>query len=155
MARLNIPHDAIVFVGDGRKALFLRNEGDEKFLNLKTERVLQNSNPSTREQGSDRPGRISKADSGQRSAVEASDWHELAEHQFVRQVAAAAEQLVRDGKAKALIVVAPPRALAELRRAFHADVKRHIIAEFDQDLTKHPVGKIEKHLLELSAPLER
>ncbi|MGA8990536.1 MAG: host attachment protein, partial [Rhodoplanes sp.] len=49
MAKLNIPHDAFVFVGDGRKALFLRNEGDEKFLNLKTERVLRDQNPPTRE----------------------------------------------------------------------------------------------------------
>jgi protein required for attachment to host cells len=29
-----IPHGAIVFVGDGRKALFLRNDGDEEFPNL-------------------------------------------------------------------------------------------------------------------------
>ena len=39
MAKLNIPHDAFVFVGDGRKALFLRNEGDEKFLNLTAVRL--------------------------------------------------------------------------------------------------------------------
>jgi len=37
MGKLKIPHNAFVFVGDGRKALFLRNEGDEKFPNLKTE----------------------------------------------------------------------------------------------------------------------
>jgi protein required for attachment to host cells len=54
MSKLRIPHDAFVFVGDGRKALFLRNEGDEKFLNLKTERVFQDENPPTHEQGSDR-----------------------------------------------------------------------------------------------------
>ena len=30
---VRIPHRAIVFVGDGWKALFLRNEGDEKFPN--------------------------------------------------------------------------------------------------------------------------
>jgi protein required for attachment to host cells len=27
-----LPHDALVFIGDGRKALFLRNAGDENFL---------------------------------------------------------------------------------------------------------------------------
>ena len=57
MAKINLPHDAFVFVGDGRKALFLRNEGDEKFLNLKTEQVLVDQHPPTREQGSDQPGR--------------------------------------------------------------------------------------------------
>ncbi|WP_454619705.1 host attachment protein [Bradyrhizobium cenepequi] len=147
MGKLKIPHDAIVFVGDGRKALFLRNEGDEKFPNLKTERVFEDMNPSTHEQGSDRPGRISKPNSGQRSAVEPQDWHDLEEQRFTRQVAAAAEQIIRSGRAKALIVVAPPRTLAELRVAFHPDVKRRILAEFDKDLTKHPVGEIERHLV--------
>ena len=54
--KLAIPHDAIIFVGDGRKALFLRNDGDEKFPNLKTERVFAEENPPTHEQGTDRPG---------------------------------------------------------------------------------------------------
>ena len=57
MAKISIPHEAFVFIGDGRKALFLRNEGDEKYLNLKTERVLFDQNPPSREQGSDQPGR--------------------------------------------------------------------------------------------------
>ena len=30
-SQLPIPHDAMIFVGDGQKALFLRNKGDEKF----------------------------------------------------------------------------------------------------------------------------
>jgi len=56
------------------------------------------------------------------------------------------EGLVRERKVKALVVVAPPRTLADLRQAFHADVKRRIIAEIDKDLTKHSVYEIEKHL---------
>jgi protein required for attachment to host cells len=79
--------------------------------------------------------------------VDAVDWHELEEHRFVRNVAAAMEQMVRSQKAKALIVVAPPRALADLRDAFHDDVKARIVAELHKDLTKHSVGEIEKHLL--------
>jgi protein required for attachment to host cells len=51
MTKIHLPHDAFVFVGDGRKALFLRNEGDEKFPNLKTERVITDVNPPTHEQG--------------------------------------------------------------------------------------------------------
>ena len=147
MGKLKIPHDAIVFVGDGRKALFLRNEGDEKFPNLKTEKVFEHINPSTHEQGSERPGRVSASHSGRRSAIEPVDWHDLEERRFTREVTAAAEEIVRSRKAKALVVVAPPRTLAELRLAFHPDVKRHILAEFDKDLTKHPVGEIERHLV--------
>jgi len=40
--------------GDGRKALFLRNHGDEKFPNLRAEKVFEDENPPTHEQGSER-----------------------------------------------------------------------------------------------------
>src|SRR6476620_7201858 len=147
MSKLNIPHDAFVFVGDGRKALFLHNAGDEKFPNLKTERVFVDENPPTHEQGSDRPGRAFKrAGTNVRSGVGDTDWHDLEEHRFAQRVAAALERLVRERKVKALVVVAPPRTLADLRQAFHADVKSRIIAEIDKDLTKHSVYEIEKHL---------
>jgi protein required for attachment to host cells len=147
MTKIAIPHDAMVFVGDGQRALFLRNIGDEKFPNLATERVFTDKNPPTHEQGTDRPGRsFAHAGSNRRSSTEATDWHEIEKHRFVRHVAAAMEDLVRTKNIKALVVAAPPRTLAELRDAFHADVKARIIAEFDKDLTKHPVHEIERHL---------
>ncbi len=149
MKRLSIPHGALVFVGDGQKALFLRNVGDEKFPNLAAERVFTDDNPPTHAQGADRPGRAFKrAATNLRSSMETTDWHELEKERFVGRVAAALEQLVRAEKAKAIIVVAPPGTLAELRQAFHEDVKRRIISEVNKDLTKHPVWEIEKHLVE-------
>jgi len=147
MSRLKIPHNAFVLIGDGRKALFLRNEGDEKFPNLRTENVFEDDNPLTHDQGSERPGRVSKAlDSGQRSAVEPVDWHHIEEHRFATNVATAMEKVVRTRRVPALVVVAPPKTLADLRNAFHADVQARIIAEINKDLTKHPVSEIEKHL---------
>src|SRR5512138_315154 len=103
---LKIPHNAFVFVGDGRKALFLRNEGDEKYPNLRTENVFKDVNPPAHEQGSDQPGRVSKAYSSQRSAVEGVDWHDIEEHRFARQVAAKMEQIAREKKVPALVIVA-------------------------------------------------
>ena len=148
MSRLEIPHDGFVFIGDGRKALFLRNLGDEKYLNLKTERVFVDENPPTHEQGTDRPGRVFKrAGTNRRGEVATTDWHDLEEHRFTGRVAAALEKLVRERKATALVIVAPPRTLADLRHALHADVKSLVIAEIGKDLTKHPVGEIEKHLV--------
>ena len=146
MTRLRIPHDAVVFVGDGRKALFLRNEGDEKFPNLKVEHSFVDTNPLTHEQGSDKPGRTFSSIDSRRSSVGQTDWHELEEKNFARNVAAQLEKLVRERKVKALVIAAPPRTLAELRQVFHADVKGRIIAEVDKDLTKHPVYEIEKRL---------
>ncbi len=145
---LKIPHRALVFVGDGRKALFLRNDGDAKFPTLKVEQVFEKENPPTREQGSDRPGRVSEAAlEGRKSAVEATDWHDIEEHRFAREVAAAIEQMVRASKTTTLILVAPPRTLAELRNAFHPDAKACVVAEINKDLTMFPVGEIERRLM--------
>jgi protein required for attachment to host cells len=147
MARITVPHDAFVFVGDGRKALVLRNDGDAQFLNLKTERVFTDKNPPTHEQGTDRPGRAHSSVGPGRSSVTQTDWHVLEEHRFANEVASVLEKIVRERGVKALIVVAPPRALADLRKAFHDDVKKKIVAEIDKDLTKHPLYEIEKHLV--------
>ena len=148
MNKLALSHDASVFVGDGRKALFLRNDGDEKFANLVTERIFADENPPTHEQGSDRPGRaFMAAHSTSRSAMETTDWHEIEERRFVQRVSAALEDLVRTRGVRELVIAAPPRALAELRASLHADVKARIVAEIDKDLTKHPVWEIEKHLI--------
>jgi protein required for attachment to host cells len=143
-----LPHDALVFIGDGRKALFLRNAGDEKFANLRIERVFAEENPLTHDQGTDRPGRGHESGgTGRRSTVEQTDWHHLEEHHFATRVAKAFEDLVRQGNVPAILVAAPPKTLGELRKAFHPDVKAKIVAEIGKDLTGHPVGEIETHLL--------
>jgi protein required for attachment to host cells len=148
MSKLSIPHDALVLVGDGQKALFLRNAGDSTLPNLTTERVLADVNAPTREQGTDRPGRVFKrAGTNLRSSVDTTDWHELEKERFAKHVASALEDLVRTEKVKAIIIAAPARTLAELRNALHADVKRRILAEIVKDLTKLPIGEIEKHLI--------
>ena len=148
MTKLTIPHDAFVFVGDGGKALFLRNEGDEKFPNLVTERVFVDNDPPTREQGTDAPGRVySGAHALGRSAVETTDWHEIEKDRFAKRVSAALEDVVRKRATPALVIVAPPHILADLRRALHPDVKARVVAEIDKDLTKHPVREIERHIL--------
>lgn len=143
---LRIPHGACVFIADGRKALLLRNEGDAVHPNLKTEQVFANDNPPTREQGTDRPGRSHASVGGRRSAMEQTDWHELDEQRFARDIAGMLHELVREKNIEALVIAAPPRTLAELRKAMHEDVKACIIAEVDKDLTNQPVYEIEKLL---------
>jgi protein required for attachment to host cells len=152
MNKLAIPHDAFVFVGDGGKALFLRNDGDEKFPNLKTERVFVDKDPPTREQGTDAPGRVfAEAHAVGRSAVEPTDWHEIEKDRFARQVCAALEDVVRKRATPAVVIVAPPHILADLRRALHRDVKERVVAEIAKDLTNHPVWDIERHILKSGA----
>jgi protein required for attachment to host cells len=114
MNKLSIPHDAAVFVGDGQKALFLRNTGDVKYPNLITENVFTDENPPAHEQGTDRPGRAFKRAATNRRSVEITDWHGLEKHRFVEHVGAAIEKLVRAERVKALVIVAPPRTFCLL-----------------------------------------
>ena len=79
--------------------------------------------------------------------MEMTDYHELEKHHFAQRTAAALEQIVRARNVKALIIVAPPRTLADLRHAFHPDVKSRIVAEISKDLTKHTVAEIGRHLV--------
>jgi protein required for attachment to host cells len=88
----------MVLIGDGRKALFLRNHGDEKFPDLKVERVFADANPFTHEQGTDKPRRPYASIGSRRGAMEGTDWHDFEEHRFARDVAEALERLVREQK---------------------------------------------------------
>lgn len=148
MSKIVIPQGALVFVGDGQKALFLRNRGDEKSPNLAAVQAFAEKNPPTHEQGTDRPGRgFKRANTNRRNSMETTDWHRLAKEHFIERVASAMEQLVRAEDINAIVIVAPPRTLAELRLTFHPDIKKRISAEVKKDLTKHPVWEIERHLL--------
>lgn len=143
---LKIPHDGMVLVSDGRKALFLKNQGDDVFPNLQVERVLQApDNPQTSQQGTDKPGRAFGFD--QRSAVGQTDWHQRAEQKFAAEVAEVVNAACSTGDLKVMVVAAPPRTLAELRTHFSEAVRSKIMAEVNKDLTKHPVYEIEQHLV--------
>jgi protein required for attachment to host cells len=143
-----LPRGALVFIGDGRKALILRNVGDAQCPDLRAEQVFAEANPPTREQGTDRPGTsFARAGTHRRSSLEQTDWHHLEEHRFVERVAATLEDLVRRRDVPALVIAAPPRTLADLRRVLHADVKACITAEIGKDLTNHPVDDIAAHVL--------
>jgi protein required for attachment to host cells len=148
MSKVQIRQGDWVIVCDGKKALVLENVGDAKFLNLKTREVYEQSDAKTSEQGSDAPGRSMNSVDGRRSAMEQTDWHEQEEQRFLRKLAGHLDVEVKAGKAKALIVVAPPRALGVLRQAYSTNVRGALRAEIDKDIVKIPVHEIEKHLMD-------
>src|ERR1700741_3080401 len=122
-----LPYDSLVLIADGRKALFLRNSGDAISPNLVTARVFKDENPPTREQGTDRPGRVHESSSNRRSGIEVTDWHALEEHHFVTMVTSALQRYVRDEDPKKIVIVAPPRVIGELRNALDANVKKRVV----------------------------
>ncbi|WP_024587897.1 host attachment family protein [Aliihoeflea sp. 2WW] len=146
MTGLKIEHDAWVIVADGEKALFLRNEGDALYPNLQVFRQMNDDNPPTREQGTDRPGRMPDAGPNHRSAVQETDWHRIEKERFAAEIAERLYKLAHRHEFKKLIVVAPPTVLGDMRKEFHKEVSDRIIAEVPKTLTNHPVDEIEKHL---------
>jgi protein required for attachment to host cells len=146
MSGVKIAQGEWVLVCDGAKALVLENVGDEKFPNLKTKEVYEQDDPKTHEQGTDAPGRSINSIDARRSSMEQTDWHDQAEHRFLEGLAGHLDAAVNSGRAKSLIVVAPPRALGVLRQAYSHNLRAVLRAEIDKDLVRLPVHQIEKHL---------
>ncbi len=144
---MQVPHKAFVVVADGRKMLFFRNDGDAEHPNLTVERVREQDNPPDRDQASDRPGRSFASFSPGRSAYEETDFHQLEEDRFAAETADLLKKRALRNDFEKLIVVAPPKTLGELRKAYHKEVSARIIGELDKDLTGHPVDAIEKALV--------
>ncbi|TCP92834.1 protein required for attachment to host cells [Sphingomonas sp. PP-CE-1A-559] len=144
---MHLPHNSVVLVADGRKMLFLRNEGDAEFPNLVVEKAQEQDNPATRDQATDSAGRASSPQGGVQSSVEPTDFHQIEEDRF----AADAADFLKTGALKnrydSLIVVAPPKTLGELRKHYHKEVTSRLKGELDKDLTGHPIKDIEKALM--------
>ena len=74
------------------------------------------------------------------------DFHEQEEDR----VAAATAQMLKERALRndfeALVVVAPPRTLGELRKHYHKEVEKRLLAEVPKDLVNVPVAEIEKIL---------
>ena len=147
MNELTVPNEALVVVGDGEKALFLRNKGDAQEIKLEVENIFGHDNPATHEQGTDKPGRVAASAGTARSAMEETDWHQLGEERFAADIADTLYRLAHANKFESLVVVAPPKVLGNLRKAFHKEVVDRITGELPKNLTSHPVPEIEKLLV--------
>lgn len=143
---MKVPNDALVLVADGKKALFLRNQGDEEFPNLELERKSETADLADRDQKTDAPGRAHDSTSSGRSAYEETDFHQLEEDRFAAGLTELLKERALKNEFHALIVVAPARALGELRKHYHKEVEKRLIGELSKDLTGHPVSEIEKIL---------
>jgi protein required for attachment to host cells len=146
MSGLKINTGDWVIVCDGRKALILENVGDRMFPNLRQLEVHEHPDAATRELGTDTPGRVHPSMGTARSSVEQTDWHDEAERAFLHELAMRLDTAVRTGQTKALIVVAPPRALGMLRKAYTGSIRDALQNEVGKDLIKHPIHEIEKQL---------
>lgn len=139
-----LDHGTWVVVADGEKVLFLRNKTDaeDPYLNVKDQ--AEQDNPKDIDQSANRPGRMPDVGHGQRSALDDTDWHELAKERFASELAETLYKRVHAGEIKRLILVASPSVLGDLRQELHKEVADIVVAEIDKTLTNHPVNEIEE-----------
>lgn len=167
---MQVPHNALILVADGRKMLLLRNEGDAEHLNLQVERKEVHENPKDRDQKSDAAGRASSTQSGpgappiaqggsmhargqgaqfapSRGSMEETDYQQLEEDRFAAEVAEILNTKALNNSFETLVIVAPSPTLGELRKHYHKEVESRLASEIAKDLTNHPVPQIEEVLL--------
>jgi protein required for attachment to host cells len=148
-----LTNDTWVLVADGEKALFLRNLTDAENPNLEVIRKEEQDNPPDIEQSANRPGRMHDNGPGQRSALDDTDWHELAKERFADDLADLLYKMAHKGRFGRIVLACDSRTLGELRSKMHKEVASKVVGEIDKVLTNHPLDEIERILTaELATP---
>lgn len=141
-----LPNNAWVLVADGEKALFLRNLTDAQDPHLEVVRKEEQENPKDIDQSANRPGRMSDTGVNQRSALDDTDWHELAKERFADDLADLLFQQAHKHRFEKIVLIAPPKTLGELRKSIHKEVSDKVIGEFPKTLTNNTLRDIEDQL---------
>lgn len=167
---MQVPHQSVVLVADGRKLLFLRNAGDEVHPNLQVEHAEERANPADRDQKTDAAGAASSTQSGagaprvaqggsghaqgggaqfapSRGTLGETDFHQLEEDRFAADAADLLKRRALANDYESLIIVAPPKTLGEMRKHYHKEVSDRLAGELSKDLTGHTIPDIEQALL--------
>jgi protein required for attachment to host cells len=149
---MTIPNNALILVADGRKMLFLRNQGEGQQIDLVTEAHHERDYRRNHEIKSDAAGAGLQSGGHGRPAMDETDFHQRDEDLYA---AEAADQLRIRALAndfEALVIVAPPRTLGELRKNFHKEVEKRIVMELAKEMTDRPIPDIAAMLMGRSEP---
>ena len=110
----------------------------------------------SRDLGSDRPGRSFESGNPAHHAVgERHDLHRMAKDTFARLVAEQLNAASARDEFDELLLVAPPRALHELREALDPATKAKLVGTLERDLVKTPDHELSPHVREWVSPERR
>lgn len=129
---MKIPAGATIAVADGQKLSAFRNSGDE-------------ANPKLTPLELGAVGTSNKSGGvGHSSSSANPDDNTQDEDGFAAGVIDLLNKQATSGKLNALIVIAAPRALGEMRKHYHAKLKDVLVGEVSKDLTGQTSDDIEK-----------
>lgn len=141
-----------IVVADHQRARVLMNGGPGRGLQPVAGMDLQTRVKAGRDIVTDRPGRSFESRGGARHAVQPRiDPHRQAAERFVMTVVKSLAAANRNGDYDRLVLIAPPRALGEFRRHLPASVRKKLIGEVSEDLTKAPTAALSRHVRDFFA----
>lgn len=151
---MSINHDALVIVADGRKALFLRNQGDAGRIDLRTAAHRERDDRMDRDIKTGPAGRAGRpAGAGAfRDTMEEPDFHQQEEDRFARDLAERVNAMALRGDFEQLVVIAPARTMGELRPLWHKEAAARLAGEHVKEMTDRPVADIEALLVGEASP---
>ncbi len=139
-----------ILIADGARARILLNEGPGTGLKPATDTEYQADHRPTREIGSDRPGRVHEsADTMGHAYAPRVDGHEFAKHLFAREMARLLDAAAARHEFDALVLVAPPKTLGELRASLGKGSRAKVSAELGKDLVNVPLHDLPSRLAEI------
>jgi protein required for attachment to host cells len=147
-----LPHNALVLVADGRKMLFLRNQGDESLIDLRTEAHDQRKDLKDRDLKTDAPGTMKQSGGFGRPAMDETDFHQQDKDRWAKDAAEELKKRALRNDFDALAIIAPPRTLSVLRKELHKEVERRIVLTINKEMTDRPIPDIEELLVGEAAP---
>jgi protein required for attachment to host cells len=111
--------------------------------------VLRNPDAGRHERDlrSDRPGRVINSASRRHQAYQPkTDAMQHAMHVWLKQIGPSLCELIEARHGEAVVLVAAPRMLANLRRSLPADLRRRVAGEMPLDLAHSSVADLKKRL---------
>lgn len=141
------PRKTWVLVADGARARVLQNTGPGTGVTAALDFDFAASHAPSRDFGSDKPGRGQGAGGTAGHAKPSKvDWHTFEKHLFAKELAAALTDALNKKAFDDLVLVAPPKALGELRMALSDAVKSRVVGELGKDLTHVEIHDLGAHL---------
>jgi protein required for attachment to host cells len=128
---VEIPHNALVVVADGTGARFFRNAGREKVV-LTFEAEFKPTNL------------LDEGPAGKRPPE--SSHQETDEATFAKQLAKELYRRAHKGDFAALVLIADPQTLGQIRPNLHKEVQDRLISEIGKTFTKASITDIQKVL---------
>lgn len=126
----SIPHHAMVVVADGVGARFFRNAGTVSAVELTADGELHPSDLENDGPSGKRPTEQSK--------------QETNEATFAKQLAHELYRRAQRGDFAALVLIADPQTLGQIRPLLHKEVQGRVVGEYAKTLTKTSVGDLQK-----------